>query len=73
MTSCFFIFPTAFDANLQQTPTGFNYTCVVVGGVLLLATVYWVVSARHFFKGPGRSEADGKISTKEDPIAGTGE
>jgi hypothetical protein len=30
----------------------FNYTPVVVLGVILLVTIWWLVSARHWFKGP---------------------
>jgi hypothetical protein len=52
ITSCFFLFPSSFDENLQQTPEIFNFTCVVVGGVLLLATFYWIFWARKIFKGP---------------------
>lgn len=60
-TSCFFIFPTTFtavDGKLKQSPTTFNYTCVVVGAVIILAAVYWFLSARKHFKGPARPEFD---------------
>jgi hypothetical protein len=30
----------------------FNYTPVIVLGVFVLITIWWLVSARHWFKGP---------------------
>lgn len=33
-------------------PTLFNWAPVMAGGVLFIATVYWFVSARKWFKGP---------------------
>ena len=29
-----------------------NWTCLVYGGPMLGAMIWWVVSARHWFKGP---------------------
>ncbi|HLW02852.1 MAG TPA: amino acid permease [Ktedonobacterales bacterium] len=34
------------------TPTTFNYAPVAVLGTLLIITIWWLVSARHWFKGP---------------------
>src|SRR5512142_361731 len=34
------------------TSSDFNYTPVVVLGVLVLVTIWWLASARHWFKGP---------------------
>lgn len=31
---------------------GMNWTCLVYGGPMLFITIWWVVSARHWFKGP---------------------
>jgi amino acid transporter len=53
-TSLIFFWPTANPVD-QDT---MNYTCVVVGGVAIIGGVYWMVSARHWFKGPLRSEHD---------------
>lgn len=73
-TSCFFIFPTSFDENMQQSATTFNYTCAVVGGVIVFALTYWflpVIGARHFFEGPRRPDsirkgnADQQIDTAQ--------
>lgn len=60
ITSIFFIMPSAFDENGYQTATNFNYTCVVVGGVSIIALIYWYLpapyGARHFFVGPKRDD-----------------
>jgi hypothetical protein len=37
------------------TAANMNYTIVVVGAVAIIGGLYWVVSARHFFKGPRRT------------------
>jgi hypothetical protein len=29
-----------------------NYTCLIYGGVMLLALLWYAVDARHWFKGP---------------------
>jgi len=39
-----------------------------VGGVLVLATVYWIFWARKFFKGPKRPENQEVQSTEEKKI-----
>ena len=46
--SVLFMLPTSTPITLQ----GFNYTPVVVLGVFLLVTIWWLASARHWFKGP---------------------
>jgi hypothetical protein len=46
--SVLFMLPTATPITL----TNFNYTPVVVVGVLVLVTIWWLVSARFWFKGP---------------------
>jgi len=46
--SVLFMWPT----SIPITPAGFNYTPVVVLGMLLIVTVWWLVSARTWFKGP---------------------
>ena len=60
-TSCLFFFPTQFDASMHQSAGSFNYTCVVVGGVMAIALVYWFLpksmgGARWFFVGPKRKD-----------------
>ncbi|CDW88429.1 apc amino acid permease [Stylonychia lemnae] len=60
VTSVFFLLPSEFDENGGQNAKIFNYTCVVVGGTLLLAMIYWFLpaphGARHFFVGPKRDD-----------------
>jgi amino acid transporter len=46
--SVLFMLPTASPITVRT----FNYTVVAVVAVLGFATIYWVVSARHWFKGP---------------------
>ena len=46
-----------------------NWTIVVAAGVFLIGALNWVVSARHFFRGPKR--AFDKESTKESGGAGS--
>ncbi|HXZ03241.1 MAG TPA: amino acid permease [Ktedonobacteraceae bacterium] len=53
--SVLFMLPTINPASLAAgvSPWAtFNYTPVVVLGVLLLVTIWWLASARHWFKGP---------------------
>jgi hypothetical protein len=46
--SVLFMLPTANPI----TAATFNYTPVVVLGTILIVTVWWLVSARYWFKGP---------------------
>jgi amino acid transporter len=48
LISVLFMLPTANPI----TATNFNYTIVVVVGTFLIITVWWLVSARFWFKGP---------------------
>ena len=43
-----FMLPTAWPITVVT----FNYTSVVVIGALVLLTIWWVVSVRHWFTGP---------------------
>ncbi|KAI9720682.1 MAG: hypothetical protein M1828_005562 [Chrysothrix sp. TS-e1954] len=61
---------TGSDLNAQ----GMNWTCVVYGGPMFLAMVWWYLDARKWFKGPkvnlehvmpGRGEQYGEIQAKE--------
>jgi amino acid transporter len=61
LTSVFFLLPLRFDENMHQTFEDFNYTSVVVGLILVIAFLYWGLSARKFFTGPKRiHEKNGK-------------
>jgi amino acid transporter len=53
--SVLFMLPTFNPASLAAGVSPFatfNYTPVVVLGVFLLVTIWWLASARHWFKGP---------------------
>ncbi|GAB2214606.1 hypothetical protein Droror1_Dr00018961 [Drosera rotundifolia] len=46
--SVLFSLPTAYPTTVETL----NYTPIAVGGVLLLTTSSWILSARHWFHGP---------------------
>ncbi|CAF4448973.1 unnamed protein product, partial [Adineta steineri] len=54
ITSIIMFFPSEYPV----TKDNMNYTVVIAGGVLLLAGAYWIISARHWFVGPKRVDAD---------------
>lgn len=54
ITSIFMFFPIQYPV----TKDNMNYAVVIIGGVALIATIYWIVSARHWFVGPRRMELD---------------
>ena len=58
-----------FPAQYPVTKDNMNYAIVVIGGVVLFATIYWLVSARHWFVGPKRIDLDPTPIALED-IAG---
>lgn len=43
-------FPAVKGADL--TPLTMNWTCLIYGGGMTLAMIYWFVSARKWFEGP---------------------
>jgi amino acid transporter len=56
ITSIFMFFPGEYPV----TKDNMNYAVVIIGGVLIIAAIYWLVSARHWFVGPKRTNADSK-------------
>ncbi len=53
--SVYFILPTVpqgWPGNSGFTWTAVNYAPILTGGVLIAITVWWQVSARHWFTGP---------------------
>ncbi|MGZ3617701.1 MAG: amino acid permease [Ktedonobacteraceae bacterium] len=46
--SVLFLLPTATPITVSD----FNYTIVIVPGLFVVITIWWLVSARHWFKGP---------------------
>ena len=54
ITSIFMFFPSQYPV----TKDNMNYAVVIIGGVLLIAAIYWLISARHWFVGPKRTDVD---------------
>jgi len=52
ITSIFMFFPSEYPV----TQDNMNYAVVIIGGVLLIAAIYWFISARHWFVGPKRTD-----------------
>ena len=59
--------PTSTPITLQ----GFNYTPVVVLGVFLLVTIWWLASARHWFKGPIVQGSEAELEAIEHAVGET--
>ena len=72
--SVLFMLPTV---NLGALPAGvspvanFNYTPVVVLGMFLIVTVWWLVSARHWFKGPIIQGSEAELEAIEKSVGET--
>jgi hypothetical protein len=43
-------FPATKGKDLNNL--NMNYTCLIYGGVMLLALLWYAIDARHWFKGP---------------------
>jgi amino acid transporter len=71
ITSIFMFFP----ANYPVTKDNMNYAVVIIGGVALIAGIYWLVSARYWFVGPKRTDIDptplppGHVTAEDSTIA----
>jgi amino acid transporter len=65
--SVLFMLPTSTPITLQ----GFNYTPVVVLGVFLIVTIWWLVSARHWFKGPIIQGSEAELEAIEHAVGET--
>ena len=55
VTSVYFVLPTVpqgWPGHPGFTWTAVNYTPLVLGGVLGGITLWWALSARHWFTGP---------------------
>jgi amino acid transporter len=62
-----FMLPTATPITL----TNFNYTPVVVLGVIVIVTVWWLVSARFWFKGPIIQGSEAELEAIEKSVGET--
>jgi amino acid transporter len=54
ITSIFMFFPQEYPVTAQNM----NYAVVIIGGILFIAALYWIISARHWFIGPKRTDMD---------------
>lgn len=62
--------PSVTGADL--TPADMNWTCVVYGGPMILVTIWWVVSARKWFKGPKVNIEHMMLGREEAVVVGQG-
>ena len=66
--SILFMLPTAYPV----TWSNFNYTPVAVLAVLGFASIWWLVSARHWFTGPKVQGTAAEIAAIERELATLG-
>ncbi len=62
--------PVSLAAGVSPFAT-FNYTSVVVLGVLLIVTIWWLVSARKWFKGPIIQGTEAELEAIEHAVGET--
>lgn len=65
--SILFMLPTVTPI----TPINFNYTPVVVLGTLIILVVWWMVSVRHWFRGPQVQGSASELSAIERSVGET--
>ena len=53
-TSILFLLPTTYPITLDNL----SWSPIIVGGTVLVMSVYWIFSARYWFKGPARVSYD---------------
>jgi amino acid transporter len=72
--SVLFMLPTINPASLAKGVSPFatfNYTPVVVLGVLVIVTAWWLVSARNWFKGPIIQGSEAELEAIERQVGET--
>jgi amino acid transporter len=72
--SVLFMLPTFNPASLAKGVSPFatfNYTPVVVLGVFLIVTIWWLVSARNWFKGPIIQGSEDELAAIERSVGET--
>ena len=62
ITSVIMFFPTEYPV----TKDNMNYAVVIVGGVAVIAGIYWIVSARHSYQGPRRTNPASSDTPSDD-------
>ena len=62
VTSIFMFFPATYPV----TKDNMNYAVVIIAGILSIAAIYWIVSARHWFVGPKRTDGDDTSETSRE-------
>jgi amino acid transporter len=65
--SILFLLPTATPI----TVTDFNYTLVIVPGLFVIITIWWLASARHWFKGPVIQGSEAELEAIEHAVGET--
>lgn len=65
--SVLFLLPTATPI----TVTDFNYTLVIVPGLFVVITIWWLASARHWFKGPVIQGSEAELEAIEHSVGET--
>jgi amino acid transporter len=67
LISILFMLPT----STPITPAGFNYTPVVVLGTLLIIGIWWITSARNWFRGPVIQGTESELEAIEESVGET--
>ena len=67
LISVLFMLPAASPITLNN----FNYAPVAVLGVIVIVTIWWLVSARHWFKGPVVQGTEAELKAIEESVGET--
>lgn len=59
-----------FPSQYPVTKDNMNYAVVIIGGILILAAIYWIFSARHWFVGPKRTTTHAQELSLNQPNSG---
>ncbi|KAJ8091882.1 hypothetical protein PM082_024115 [Marasmius tenuissimus] len=54
-----------FPGGQAVTAENMNYAIVIIGAVFIFASLSWVVSARHWFRGPVKTVGDDSVGSLE--------
>jgi len=67
LISVLFMLPAASPITINN----FNYAPIAVLGVILIVTIWWLVSARHWFKGPIVQGSEAELEAIEHAVGET--